>query len=306
MCWKTILYFCVLLFCASPSIGGGLALIVGLGFNIILGNPLGHNAVSFSNYLLKASVIGLGFGVNINVLLAAGQNNIGTTTLFVLGVLVIGLILGKILQIERVTSTLIGVGTAICGGSAIAAVGSILKASPTQLSIATGTVFLLNAVALFLFPVLGHYFELTQVQFGTWCAIAIHDTSSVVGAAAKYGDEALQIASITKMLRILWIIPVSLLLVLGIKENRESFKVPLFIIGFLLVCFIHSLFSDFTKFYDIAYKLAKQGLVMSLFVIGSNLSLDSIKKIGRQVFLQAIILWILVCIISLVFIKFFV
>jgi uncharacterized integral membrane protein (TIGR00698 family) len=291
--------------CGFPAVSASSALALGFLFSILWGNPIEEYSGKLGGYLLKTSVIGLGFGINIQVLLNAGKDNIGITTIFVLGVLGMGLLLGRTFKIEKITAILISVGTAICGGSAIAAVGSILKANANQLSIATGTVFLLNAVALFIFPAMGNYFELSQEQFGAWCAIAIHDTSSVVGAASKFGDEALQIASVTKMLRILWIIPVSLILVFGFKENRESFKIPMFIVGFLIVSCIHSFVNGFDSVYEILYKIAKQGLVMSLFIIGSNISIDSIKKVGGKIFLQAILLWILVSVISLVFIKCF-
>lgn len=253
---------------------------------------------------MKASVIGLGFGINIQVLLKSSQQNVGMTTLFVLGVLGVGFLLGRLLKIDRVTGLLIAVGTAICGGSAIAAVGSVLKADSDQLSMSTGVVFLLNAVALFTFPVIGHWVGLSQEQFGTWAAIAIHDTSSVVGAAAKYGDVALRVASITKMLRILWIIPVSLILVLSFAENRESFKIPLFIVGFLVASCLYSFVPLVQPVSEPIYRLAKQLMVVSLFLIGSGLSIESLKRVGGRVFLQAITLWILVSVAALVFVKF--
>lgn len=302
---KTILYIFLAALCGFPFINASTALGLGFLFSVLLGNPVSAYSGQLGGYLLKLSVIGLGFGINIQVLLSAGQENIGITAIFVVGVLGAGLLLGQLLHIERITATLISVGTAICGGSAIAAVGSILKANPNQLSITTGAVFLLNAVALFIFPALGHFFGLSQQQFGAWAAIAIHDTSSVVGAASKFGDEALQVASITKMLRILWIIPVSLLLFFGFKENRESFKIPLFIVGFLVVCCIHSFVGGFEAEYKLFYQMAKQGLVVSLFIIGSNISLTTLKNVGGKIFLQAVVLWIFVSVISLIFVKYF-
>ncbi|MFN8357454.1 MAG: putative sulfate exporter family transporter [Spirosomataceae bacterium] len=305
MILKIVLYFLGLVLCCFSFVSSSLALLLGFVLNILVENPLNKWAGSLSNYLLKVSVMGLGFGIDIQVLLNTGRDNIFITTAFVVGTLVVGLWIGKLLQMERITTILISVGTAICGGSAIAAVGSILKANASQLSVATGTVFLLNAFALFIFPVLGHYFDLSQEQFGAWAAIAIHDTSSVVGAASKYGENALHIASVTKMLRILWIIPVSLLLVFGFRENRESFKIPMFIIGFLVASLLHSFFNEFATVYQILYKIAKQGLVLSLFVIGSTISTESIQKIGSKTLLQAVLLWVLVCIISLLYTNYF-
>ncbi len=288
--------------CCWPVITSSGALLLGLVFALAIGNPFDGQAGRWGGYLLKASVIGLGFGINMQVLLKAGQDNIGTTTVFVLSVLTLGLLLSRLLGIDRLTGLLVSVGTAICGGSAIAAVGSVMKANPNQLSMATGVVFLLNAVALFVFPAAGHALGLSQEQFGTWAAIAIHDTSSVVGASARYGDTALHVASITKMLRILWIIPVSLLLVVGFAENRESFKIPMFIIGFVLASCLYSFVPLVQPLAKPVYAAAKQTMVVSLFLIGSNLSLSSLKAVGGAVLLQAVLLWLLVSIAALLFV----
>jgi uncharacterized integral membrane protein (TIGR00698 family) len=299
-----ILYFLAFTICFSPFISASAALLIGFLFCLILGNPFENQSANWGGYLLKASVIGLGFGINFNVLQGSAKENISTTTIFVLGVLLLGIFLGKVFKIEKTTTILIAAGTAICGGSAIIAIGAILKANSNQIATATGAVFLLNAIALFVFPPLGHYFNLSQEQFGLWAAIAIHDTSSVVGAATKYGDVALNIASITKMLRIIWIIPVSLILVFGYKENRETFKIPLFILGFIAASLIHSYMNILPHYHEILYSFAKQGLVASLFIIGSNITIGNLKKIGGNIFSLAITLWLIVCVISLIFIKF--
>ena len=301
---KQILFVVAFLCCFLPFIGASVALLVGLGFALLVGNPFEKQASIWGGYLLKISVVGLGFGINIQVLLKAGQANVGTTTLFVLGVLALGYFLGKWLKIDRLTSLLISVGTAICGGSAIAAVGSVMKANANQLSMATGVVFLLNALALIAFPTIGHWAGLSQAQFGTWAAIAIHDTSSVVGAAAKYGDEALRVASITKMLRILWIIPVSLGLVLRFAENRESFKIPSFIIGFVLASCLFSFVPAGAFLFKNLYATAKQLMVVSLFLIGSGISLKAVQAVGRKVLLQAVLLWVVVSVVALLFVKY--
>jgi len=301
---KQILFVVVFLCCCLPLIGASVALLAGLGFALLVGNPFEKQASIWGGYLLKTSVVGLGFGINIQVLLKAGQANIGTTTLFVIGVLALGYFLGKWLQIDRLTSLLISVGTAICGGSAIAAVGSVMKANANQLSMATGVVFLLNALALITFPIIGQWAGLSQVQFGTWAAIAIHDTSSVVGAAAKYGEEALRVASITKMLRILWIIPVSLGLVLRFAENRESFKIPTFIVGFVIASCLFSFVPAGAFFFKSVYAAAKQLMVVSLFLIGSGISLKAVQAVGRKVLLQAVLLWVVVSVVALVFVKY--
>lgn len=305
---QSLLFFFLALVCCVPSfISSSVALLLGIIYAITFGNNLNFNVQTstWGGYLLKSSVIGLGFGINFTVLLEAGKNNMATTAFFVFGAMVIGLALGRLLKIDKKIALLVSAGTAICGGSAIAAVGSVVKADANQLSISTGVVFLLNALALFSFPNIGHWLGLSQMQFGTWSAIAIHDMSSVVGAASKYGDEALKIASITKMLRVLWIIPLSLALVLGFKENRESFKIPSFIIGFVLASCLFSFLPQFLNYYAILYKISKQIMVVSLFLIGSSISFGSIKKVGISVILQASAVWIIICLLSLYYVMFF-
>lgn len=305
---QSLLFFFLALVCCVPSfISSSIALLLGIIFAISFGNNFSFKAQTstWGGYLLKSSVIGLGFGINFKVLLEAGINNMATTAFFVFGAMVIGLALGRLLKIDKKIALLVSAGTAICGGSAIAAVGSVVKADADQLSISTAVIFLLNALALFSFPAIGHWLGLSQMQFGTWAAIAIHDMSSVVGAATKYGDEALKIASITKMLRVLWIIPLSLALVLGFKENRESFKIPSFIIGFVLASCLFSFLPQFLNYYAILYKISKQIMVVSLFLIGSSISFGSIKKVGISVILQASAVWIIICLLSLYYVMFF-
>jgi uncharacterized integral membrane protein (TIGR00698 family) len=299
------LYLLLLIICCFPFISSSWALLLGLMFSLLIGTPFKAHVDKWGSYLLKTSVIGLGFGINMQSLLKAGKENIGTTTIFVLGVLLVGILLGLCLKIDRMTALLISVGTAICGGSAIAAIGSALKASPGQLSISTGTIFLLNAAALFTFPVMGHWLELSQEQFGVWSAIAIHDTSSVAGAAARYGDEALKVATVTKMLRIIWIIPVLIILVMGFSENRRAFKVPLFIIGFIIASCLFSFLPSYESVFVNLYAVAKQILVVSLFLIGSGLSMAIVNQLGSKILLQAVLLWIMVSITALLFVKYF-
>jgi uncharacterized integral membrane protein (TIGR00698 family) len=302
---RLLLVLLAILFCIPNFFSSSAALFIGIAYSILFGNSDKILTSVWGGYLLKSAVIGLGFGINFNVLLEAGKNNMFTTAFFVFGAMAIGLFLGKLLKIDKKITLLVSAGTAICGGSAIAAVGSVLKADSSQMSIATGVVFLLNAIALFCFPIIGHWLGLSQIQFGTWAAIAIHDMSSVVGAASKYGDEALKIASITKMLRVLWIIPLSLALVLGLKENRETLKIPTFIIGFLASSCLFSFLPQFQVFYAHLYTIAKQLMILSLFLIGSSISLDSLIKVGFSVIFQASTLWIIICLLSLYYVMFF-
>lgn len=298
--YPQILYILLLLICCFPFVSASCALLLGLVASALIGTPFKNLINKWSSILLKASVIGFGFGIDIHVLLNAGKENIGMTAGFVLGALAIGILLGVLLKIDKTIALLISVGTAICGGSAIAAVGSTVKANSDQLSIATGTVFLLNALALFIFPVFGHWLGLSQVQFGHWVAIAIHDTSSVVGASAHYGDEALKVASISKMLRILWIIPVLTILVIGSSKNKRTLKFPLFIIGFILASCIFSFIPAGKELFKDLYAVAKQMMVVSLFMIGSSVSVGTVKQVvGGKVLLQAVALWVLVTVASL-------
>lgn len=302
---KQVFFFILLaLFCCFPSlVNASLALALGGVYTFTLGNPNKRNTNLWGSILLRSSVVGLGFGINISVLVEAGKENAGTTAFFVLGALGLGVLAGKFLKINDKIALLIASGTAICGGSAIAAVGSVIKADSNQLAVSTGIVFLLNAIALFIFPSIGHYFGLSQIQFGTWAAIAIHDMSSVVGAASKYGDTALNIASVTKMLRVIWIIPLSLLLVLGIKQSRESFKIPVFILGFVVASCVKSFLPDYQSFFQIIYLCSKQAMVVSLFFIGSSISIENIKQVGGKVILQAVSVWLIVCVASMYYVK---
>jgi len=199
---------CTLTKWASPS----LALATGILFALTLGNPIPSASSKASKVLLQWSVVGLGFGMNLPSVWEAGKMGFGFTVVTVFGVLFLGIWIGRLLRIESQISILVSAGTSICGGSAIAAVGAVLEADAAAMSIALCTVFILNAVALFVFPPLGHFFGMDQNQFGLWSAVAIHDTSSVVGAAAKYGMQALSVATTVKLVRTLWIVPIALVL----------------------------------------------------------------------------------------------
>ncbi len=298
--YPQVLYSLLLVTCCFPFISASTALVLGLLFSLTIGIPFKDLVATWHGYLLKASVIGFGFGINIDVLLSAGKENIGITAGFVFGAMAVGLALGVFLKIDKVTALLVSVGTAICGGSAIAAVGSTIKADSDQLSIATGTVFLLNVIALFIFPVMGHWFGLSQEQFGHWAAVAIHDTSSVVGASMKYGEEALKVATISKMLRILWIIPVLIVLMLNSSRNgNRTMKFPLFIVGFILASCLSSYVPAGERLFADLYTIAKQLMVVSLFLIGSSVSIGTIRRVGSKVLIQAVLLWVLVLVVAL-------
>jgi len=248
---------------------------------------------------LQVSVIGLGFGMNITSAIDAGKTGILFTVFSITGTLIIGLLLSRILKIEKKTSYLISTGTAICGGSAIAAVAPVINAEEKQISIALGVVFILNSLALIVFPIIGHSLNLSQTQFGLWCAIAIHDTSSVVGAASKYGNTALEIATTVKLARALWIIPIAFLSTIFFKNRNSKIKIPYFI-GLFLIAMLLNSYLPFVQHYNhFVVSIAKSGLTLTLFLIGCGLSKTILKSVGFKPLLQGMILWIIISTVSL-------
>ena len=280
----------------SPIVSPPIALLFGILFVNIFGKVLETD--SFVKKLLQYSIIGLGFGINLNTAIEAGSQGFLFTVSTIALVMIFGLFLAKILKIDKTIAQLISAGTAICGGSAIAAVAPILKANSKQTSVALGIVFVLNAVALFIFPEIGHFFNLSQNQFGIWSAIAIHDTSSVVGAASKYGNEALQIATTVKLARALWIIPLAFLISIFTKSEGKI-KIPYFI-GFFVLAILAGTYLPFLQnFNSIISEISRDTLKVALFLIGAGLSLQNLKNIGIKPLLLGIILWIFISSISL-------
>ena len=294
---KTIVkvaFIIIMVLCISGYVSSPLALVGGFLFSYFLGHPfltLNSKAV---NWLLKIAVVGLGFGMNLNETLAAGKDGFLLTIFSIIATLVIGYGVGKLLKMNRKTSHLISSGTAICGGSAIAAVSPVINASEKDISIALGVIFLLNSIALIIFPPLGHLLGLSQHQFGLWCAIAIHDTSSVVGAAYAFGDEALKVATTVKLARALWIIPLALLSVYLFKGKGKSVKIPYFIFLFVLAIMLNSYLSIPETITASITGVSKSLLVLTLFLIGAGLSLDKIKAAGWKPMILGFTLWIFI------------
>jgi len=282
------------LVCASSYISPPLALAIGLVFALIVGNPFPKSSQKAAKFLLQASVVGLGFGMNLAAVLAAGKMGFWFTVGTIGGTLLLGWLLGRLLHTGSQVSTLISSGTAICGGSAIAAVGAAIRADSRAMSVALGTVFVLNSVALFLFPPMGHWLHLSQQQFGIWAAIAIHDTSSVVGAAAKYGDQALAIATTVKLARALWIVPVALACAWTHRCKGARMAWPWFILFFILAAGVRTLFPQGAEIYNAIRGVAKIGLTLTLFLIGSQLSREALRSVGVKALLQGVILWLVV------------
>lgn len=281
-----------------------VVLFIGLVFALLCGQAYPTFNKNISKKLLQYSVIGLGFGMNLQASLASGKEGMLFTIISVVGTLLIGMFIGcKVLKLNRNTSYLISSGTAICGGSAIAAVGPIIKAKDTDMSMALATIFILNAIGLFLFPVLGHWLGLSQQDFGTWAAIAIHDTSSVVGAGAAYGEEALQVATTIKLTRALWIIPLALVTSVIFRSDGKKISIPWFILFFIGAMLINTyLLADYTEIGNFIAGIARKGLIITMFFIGASLSVDVIKSVGIRPLLQGVLLWIIISAASLAYI----
>ena len=295
---KALFVVCALA-CLTPYVSPPIALLLGFIFSQTVKNPFAKYNNKITKYLLQFSVVGLGFGMNLFEAAEAGKQGLVFTVSSILVTLVLGLILGKIFSLKKNTSVLISSGTAICGGSAIAAISPVIDAQEDEMSVSLGTVFILNAIALFIFPAIGHYFGLSQSQFGLWAAVAIHDTSSVVGAAHKYGEEALQIATTVKMERALWIIPLSLVLAVIFKKKTSKIKIPYFILFFVVAMAINTFIPATQEISPYLVMVAKKGLTLTLFFIGAGLTRSALKNVGIKPFLLGAILWVFISVVSL-------
>ncbi len=278
------------------------ALFLGLVYAMVFQCPYPKFNKKTSKYLLQASVVGLGFGMNLIESLRSGSEGMLFTVVSVVGVMVLGTLFGRWLSLNRKTSYLISSGTAICGGSAIAAVGPVIKADDNEMAVSLGVVFVLNAIGLFIFPPIGHLFDMTQTQFGTWAAIAIHDTSSVVGAGDAYGPEALRMATLIKLTRALWIIPLALFTMFLFRDRKGEGKgrisIPWFIFLFILAMVINTYLPLPGWLTSTLVYIAKKGLVLTLFMIGAGLSVKTVKAVGIKPFMLAVALWIVISISS--------
>ncbi len=288
--------------CLTPLIDPPLALLLGFIFAQLFNHPYKKYNHKTTQWLLKISVVGLGFGMNVQQAIQAGKEGIVITVFSILSTFLVAMIFAKWLKVDNKISYLTATGTAICGGSAIAAVAPIIKADEKQISVSLGTVFILNSLALFIFPVIGHLLNLSQHQFGLWAAIAIHDTSSVVGAAAKYGQEALQVATTVKLERALWIIPLSLITAFTFKTENTKIKIPYFIGFFVIAMIISTYIPDYQKVYDVFVITGRKGLTVTLFLIGTGLSLSSIKAVGARPLIQSVLIWVFISVLSIIYI----
>jgi uncharacterized integral membrane protein (TIGR00698 family) len=287
------------IWCTPP-----VMLFIGLAYALICGQGYPSINKKVSKTLLQYSVVGLGFGMNLHESLASGKEGMLFTIVSVIGTLAIGMLIGrKLLKVDKETSYLISSGTAICGGSAIAAVGPVIKAKPENMSVALAVVFVLNAIALFIFPSIGHWLGLSQQEFGTWAAIAIHDTSSVVGAGAAYGEEALKVATTIKLTRALWIIPLALATSFIFKSQDRKITIPWFILFFIIAILLNTFVLDSIPAVGIVISgFARRCLTLTMFFIGASLSTDVLRSVGVKPLIQGILLWIVISIGTLLYI----
>lgn len=307
--WMYIVIIAVILFPISyiasnaEMISPALALFLGLIFAFSFPNPFPRFNKKTSKYLLQASVVGYGFSMNLQESLKSGAEGMTFTIVSVVGVMAIGVMVGYWLHIQRKTAYLISSGTAICGGSAIAAVGPVIKANENEMAVSLGVVFILNAIALFIFPPIGHLADMSQTQFGTWAAIAIHDTSSVVGAGDAYGQKALEVATLIKLTRALWIIPLAFVTMLIFRDKSAKISIPWFIFLFIIAMVVNTYCGLPQEFGHTMAFWAKKGMVLTLFMIGASLSPSSIKAVGAKPLLLAVLLWIIISVSSFFVVK---
>ena len=297
-----ILFVLGLLFCLTPWASPPLALVAGLFFGAIAAHPYPGESRQVSKYLLQAAVVGLGFGMNLQQVLRAGRSGFLYTAVGIAFALIVGSAIGKLVAVHPRPAFLISTGTAICGGSAIAAVGPVLGATEDEMSVSLGTIFMLNSVALLTFPAIGTALKLSQSQFGLWAALAIHDTSSVVGASAKYGLAALAVGTTVKLARALWIVPVTVATAVR-KGSKTRIQWPWFILFFCLAAMANTYLFPGSPVYQYLSRAGKLMLIFTLFLIGATLSPAALRKVGPRPLIQGVVLWIVVAVASLLAIR---
>jgi uncharacterized integral membrane protein (TIGR00698 family) len=290
---RKLIFFAALGLSFSGWLSPPLALTAGILFGFSLVHPYAAPSRVAARFLLQASVVGLGFGMNLHEVLNAGRSGFLYTAISISFAILLGLALGKLLFVRGNASFLITTGTAICGGSAIAAIGPILQADEQEMAVSLGAVFILNAIALLIFPPIGNALQLSQTQFGLWAALAIHDTSSVVGAASRYGPQALVIGTTVKLARALWIVPLALVTA-AVKRSKSRVQLPWFILFFCLAAVVNTYLPNLSPVSHALAMLGHLGLTATLFLIGTGLSPGTLREVGWRPLLQAVLLWIVV------------
>ncbi|MDB5252627.1 MAG: putative sulfate exporter family transporter [Flaviaesturariibacter sp.] len=299
MLLRQSIFVLIAIACLLRLLSPPIALLLGILMAQTLGHPFLRHNKKATTILLQASVVGLGFGMNAYAALEAGRQGILFTIASIFGTLLLGFVVSRLLRVDRKTAHLISCGTAICGGSAIAAVAPVIKASESEVSVALGTIFILNAIALFLFPFIGEQLHLSETQFGLWSAIAIHDTSSVVGAAARYGPHALEVATTVKLARALWIIPVAIGTSLLFRNRGTKISIPYFIGYFIIAMAINTWVPAVAPLRPFVVGAARSGLTLTLFLIGAGLSRKTLRQVGLRPMVQGLILWIVISLAAL-------
>jgi len=300
---RDLIFFSVAMLCLTPIISSPVALLLGLILVVLGLVPEQIKLNVITKKLLSYSIIGLGFGINLDQAISVSKNGIGLIATSICSTLILGWILTRFIKMDKKTGHLIASGTAICGGSAIAAVAPAINAEEDQTSLALATVFTLNSVALFLFPFVGHLLEMSQHAFGVWCAIAIHDTSSVVGASSAYGQEALITATTLKLARALWIIPVAFISALLFKGDSKKITIPFFIFFYCFAILFAHFVPQFSSLYHQIFLVSKQTLVLCLFLIGAGITLSKIKEAGAKPLILGVVLWAIIGTSSLAYIQ---
>jgi len=289
---KTV-FFVGLICAASGFLSPPVALVLGLAFGLTVTHPYQADSSDLARFLLKASVVALGFAMNLHEVLRAGRSGFVYTAVSIAFAMTLGLLLGRAFKVQKTASYLITVGTAICGGSAIAAVAPVIDASDEEIAVSMGTVFILNSIALLIFPAIGWRLHLSQEQFGLWSALAIHDTSSVVGATARYGAVALVVGTTVKLVRALWIVPLAIGTAAA-KKTKGQVQWPWFILFFCLAAVVNTYFPSLARFTSSLSTLGRLGLTATLYLIGTSISRATIREVGLRPFLQGVVLWIIV------------
>jgi uncharacterized integral membrane protein (TIGR00698 family) len=297
-----IIFITALILCLSGRVSPPVALTLGIIFGLSVGHPYPQLSRSAARILLQVSVVALGFGMNLQEVVRAGRSGFIYTALGISFSLIAGLAIGKSLGIAGNASYLITAGTAICGGSAIAAIGPILHADDEEMAVSLGAVFILNSIALLIFPPIGNVLHLSESQFGLWAALAIHDTSSVVGAAAKYGAQALVVGTTVKLARALWIVPLAVVTA-AVKHSKTRVPLPWFILFFCLAAVVNTYVPAFANFDTWAFSAGRLGLTATLFLIGTGISVATLKSVGWRPLLQGVLLWSMVATVTLYLIR---
>ena len=287
------LFFVAVILAASGFVSPPFALLGGLIYGLTVMHPFPGESKALSKFLLQASVVALGFGMNLHEVLQAGRSGFVYTALSITAAMLLGLGLGYVISVSQKASFLISAGTAICGGSAIAAVGPIAQANEEEMAVSLGAVFILNSVALLIFPLIGLALHMSQTQFGLWSALAIHDTSSVVGATAKYGPTALAVGTTIKLARALWIVPLSVMTAVALK-SKARIQWPWFILFFCFAALLNTLLPSLNSVFGAFNHLGKIGLTVTLFLIGASLNRETLRRVGVRPLLQGLTLWIIV------------